>query len=70
MKTQTLNVENMKCMGCSQTVKDRLQALEGVQAVDVDLNTHTAQITYDLDSLTLEALNASLQGTPYKVSEA
>ena len=51
-------------------MKDRLQALEGVQAVHVDLNTHTAHITYDLDSLTLEALNASLQGTPYKVSEA
>jgi copper chaperone len=32
-----INVENIKCGGCASTIRSRLEAMEGVQQIDVDV---------------------------------
>lgn len=37
-------VENMKCGGCSSAVQTKLEALDGVEHVKVELATKTAEV--------------------------
>jgi copper chaperone len=32
-----INVENIKCGGCASTIRSRLEAMEGVNKIDVDV---------------------------------
>lgn len=43
-QTQTFQVAGMTCDHCVHAVTDELQALQGVEAVDVDLAAGTASI--------------------------
>lgn len=47
METATLKVNGMTCMGCVNSVKKVLTAVDGVQSVDVALETAQATIVYD-----------------------
>ncbi len=47
METATLKVSGMTCMGCVNSVKKVLTALDGVQSVDVVLEKAQATIVYD-----------------------
>jgi copper chaperone len=42
---QTINVENIKCGGCMNTIKNVLSKLDGVNTVNIDENKET--ITYE-----------------------
>lgn len=55
MKTQLLKVTGMTCGGCVQSVTRALQAVAGVDAVQVNLTTGEASVQYD------EALATSAQ---------
>ena len=44
-QTQTFHVAGMTCDHCVHAVADELQALDGVEAVDVDLAAGTASVT-------------------------
>lgn len=46
-KTVTLAVKNMTCALCPITVQHAIAAVPGVAAVDVDLETKTAVVTFD-----------------------
>ena len=46
-KTITLAVDNMTCALCPITVSRAIQAVPGVVAVEVDLNTHIAIVVFD-----------------------
>lgn len=43
-------IEGMTCSSCSASVHKALQALPGVEAVDVNLATHTATIHFGLSA--------------------
>ncbi len=47
METMVLRVNGMTCMGCVNSVKKVLTALDGVQGVDVVLDKAQATIVYD-----------------------
>ncbi len=47
METTVVKVNGMTCMGCVNSVKKVLAALEGVQSVDVALDKNQATIVYD-----------------------
>jgi copper chaperone len=47
METATLKVNGMTCMGCVNSVRKVLTALNGVQSVDVALEKAQATIVYD-----------------------
>lgn len=46
-KTVTLNVQGMMCESCAQSVTDGFMDVEGVTAVQVDLEDQT--VTIDMD---------------------
>ncbi len=60
MTTQTFHVENMKCGGCVAAVKEALEKLPGVEAVEVDLAGAQATVRGDVDAqAVVEALKAA-----------
>lgn len=61
-------VENMKCGGCSAAVQSKLEALEGVEQVAVDLATKTAEIKGTVEAdLVIETLTEA--GYPTELVE-
>ena len=42
----TLNIQNLKCGGCANTITNRLEELEGVSNVKVDNETHSVTFKY------------------------
>ena len=46
-RTVTLAVENMTCALCPITVKRAISAVPGVASVEVDMDTHSAVVTFD-----------------------
>ena len=47
METTVVKISGMTCMGCVNSVKKVLTALDGVQRVDVVLEKAQATIVYD-----------------------
>ncbi len=43
----TFDVPDMTCALCPVTVKAAMSGVEGVQSVDVDFDTRTAQVVFD-----------------------
>eukprot|EP00249_Psilotum_nudum_P017239 c26227_g1_i1 orf=580-1620(-) len=54
---------DMKCEGCVSAVRDKLEKLEGVKRVDVDLPNQVVKV---LGSTSLKALNAAMERTGRK----
>ena len=47
MSYATLSVQGMSCGGCASKVKNALEALKGVQGVQVALETGQVNVEYD-----------------------
>ncbi len=52
----TLDMQNMTCAMCKITIKKALQGVEGVQKVSVDADAKTADVTFDPQKTSIEAL--------------
>ena len=48
METTVVKISGMTCMGCVNSVKKVLTALDGVQSVEVALDKAQATIVYDI----------------------
>ena len=55
-ETVTLAVQNMTCAGCAIAVRAALRRIDGVAETKVDLERNTAQVSFDPDKTTVEAL--------------
>lgn len=67
MKTEIIQIENLQCSGCVSSIKDGLNKIEGVSAVEVNREEETVRVLCDdnIDSsLLLEKL--SQMGYPEK----
>lgn len=64
MKIVTLNMPGMACQGCVLTVTNTLRGMNGVQDVQVSLETKTATLVYDPKVITPEQMlqNPVIQG--------
>ncbi len=47
METSNIIVENLKCGGCANTIKNRLQSLMGVFSVEVDKENSAIKIDHN-----------------------
>lgn len=60
MKT-TLQIQNLKCGGCAHTVTTKINALEGIENVTVDVENDTVSFKYnkedDLDQVKKKLLS-------------
>ena len=65
--TTSYKVKGMGCMGCVTTISDRLSAVAGVTAVQVDLASATARIESTAE-VPLQTLQKALEGTHYSLA--
>ena len=67
MQDVTLQVSGMSCMGCVNSVKRLLAAVNGVAQVDVDLPSGQVKVAYDANLATLQALKEAIASGGYQV---
>jgi len=64
-RTVTLAVEHMTCAACPITVHKALLHVAGVAQATVDMNTHTATVTFDPAKTTADALATAVTNAGY-----
>ena len=70
MKTTTIEIVNLKCNGCVNTVKKGVLSIEGIETVDVDLDNSKVTIpTVDQNLIDEVKTKLSKMGYP-EVSDA
>ncbi|WP_188634277.1 copper chaperone CopZ [Lentibacillus kapialis] len=62
----TLDVSGMTCGHCESAVKGALEELEGVQGVEVSLDTGKVTVIYD-ESTDIEAMREAVEEQGYDV---
>lgn len=67
MNTLTLKVGGMTCMGCVNSVKKLLSAIDGVEQVEIDLASGRVEIGYDAARGNLDAMRRAIEDGGYKV---
>lgn len=66
LKKAVIPVEGMTCGSCAGKVKTALMALDGVQAVNVDVAQGEAHVDYDEAKITIAAIVKAIADTGYK----
>lgn len=61
-----INVENIKCSGCAATIRSRLEAMDGVNKIDVDVAEGVVSV--DATEDTRDAVTAKLLKLGYPES--
>jgi copper chaperone len=61
METMTLNISGMTCMGCAASVERKLREQPGVSRAVVSLEDAQAEIDFDPQIATAEALKQTLR---------
>lgn len=69
MATATLKVQGMTCQHCVRTVRDTLEAQDGVQRADVDLGGGSARVEYDEKLVTPRELANAVSDEGYMTEE-
>lgn len=67
MAVLNLQVAGMSCGGCVNSVKRLLTALDGVQAVEVDLAQGRVTVDYDAARVGAEAMRRAIEDGGYQV---
>ncbi len=60
----SIEVLNLKCGGCANSIKKGLEQIEGVSAVSVDLETSNVQVD-TTDEVVLETVKSKLSAMGY-----
>lgn len=66
MQTTELRVDGMTCSGCVKSVSRVLEAVPGVTAAEVSLETGKARVTFDPVQVNVEALVAAIENAGYE----
>jgi len=69
MNQSRLTVPDMTCAACVTTIEGALQALPGVDEVDVDLNRKLVTIDHDASQVPTGQLAAAIEEQGYEVAE-
>lgn len=67
MQDVTFKVTGMSCMGCVNSVKRLLSALDGVAQVDVDLALGLVRVSYDAERVQPPMMKAAIEAGGYQV---
>lgn len=68
METAIMNIKGMTCMGCVNSVKRVLQAVSGVDKVEVTLNPGQARVEYDPAAAAPAQIKAAIEDAGYEVA--
>jgi len=64
----TLNVQSMTCESCEVTIRVAAQKLDGVESVEVSLDTRSATVRYDPTKITADAIANAITDLGYPAS--
>ena len=67
MKTETLKIKGMTCMGCVGSVKQVLESVPGVSTVNVSLEQGLAIVDYDAARTDPARLGAAVEEAGFEV---
>lgn len=70
LETRIINIDGMTCGGCVKGVHDAVTPLEGVQSVDVSLENNLATVTFDADSVKVEAIAEAIEDAGFDATVA
>ncbi|MDP3008264.1 MAG: heavy-metal-associated domain-containing protein [Methylococcales bacterium] len=63
----TLTVTGMKCGGCENTVKTKLQAVEGVNSVTPAFKSNAVAVEFDGDKVNLDTIKSVITQAGFTV---
>lgn len=66
MTQETIKVEGMSCGHCQMRVKKAVEAVEGVQKADVNLQTKQVTVDYDAEKANPEKVKAAIKEAGYE----
>jgi copper chaperone len=66
-ETSVLTVTGMKCGGCENTVKTKLQAVEGVISVALSFKENQVTVEFDTEKLNLDAIKSVITQAGFTV---
>ncbi|WP_243683951.1 heavy-metal-associated domain-containing protein [Methanosarcina barkeri] len=61
----TINVYDMTCGHCQKRVADAISSLEGVESVDVNLESESATVSFDPEKISLDDIKAAIRKAGY-----
>ncbi len=67
MEKITLTVKGMTCMGCVKSVRNVLEPISGVAAVDIALDNGQVTISYDAAKASMDQFKTAIQDAGYEV---
>lgn len=68
MPKQFFNVQGMHCASCALVIGKKLQKLAGVTKAEVNYATEKAQIDFEPEKVTIDAMNNEISSLGYKLS--
>lgn len=69
MQTEVLKVQGMSGAGCADNIARVLEAIDGVDTVQVSLAANRAMVQFDERRTSSQQLHAALQNAGYRVEE-
>lgn len=69
LKTVSIPVEGMSCVSCAARVKRTLKGIDGVQHVEVSLESRQALVRFSSAKVTAEHLEAAINKLGYKAGK-
>jgi copper chaperone len=64
---QVLSVPEVHCGHCVSSIEGAVAQLEGVENVNVDLDSRTVKVVFDEGSLQLDSIVSAIEGQGYDV---
>lgn len=68
-KKVTVPVEGMSCASCAASVRKTLKSIDGVTAVEVDLEHRRTRVQYAAEKVSPERIAAAINQLGYKAGE-
>lgn len=69
MTTRTITVPEIHCGHCKESIEGAVSGLEGVEAVEVDIEPRTVDLRYDESTIDLDAIKAAIEAVGYEVPQ-
>lgn len=69
-QTVIFTIDNMTCALCPVTVKRAMEGVEGVRAVEIDLNARTATVVFDTAATSTDAIATASANAGYSARVA
>lgn len=68
MTTTTLTVPDISCGHCKESIEGAVADIDGVAAVEVDIEPRTVNLSYDESRVALDDIKAAIHAVGYEVA--